>query len=38
MAMWLLARKLVQIQGVMVPAVTAHKFLGVMLDQELNWK
>ena len=25
------------LQGVKVPAVATHKFLGVMLDQELHW-
>ena len=26
------------LQGVKVPAVSMHKFLGVLLDQELRWK
>jgi len=25
------------LQGVKVPAVATHKFLGMMLDQELHW-
>jgi len=26
------------LQGIQVPVVMAHKFLGVILDQELRWK
>jgi len=26
------------LQGVKIPIVIAHKFLGILLDQELQWK
>ena len=26
------------LQGAKIPAVAAHKFLGIMLNQELRWK
>src|SRR5882724_4358832 len=32
------SRRLIYLQGVKVPATTTHKFLGVILDQELCWK
>ena len=33
-----LQRKCLFLWGVKVPAIAMHKFLGVMLDQELCWK
>jgi len=31
-------RCLIFLQGAEIPVITIHKFLGVMLDQELHWK
>src|SRR5882672_3811139 len=33
-----LERKPISLQGIEIPVVMAHKFLGVIFDQELRWK
>jgi len=33
-----LTRKPIYLQGTKIPLVSSHKFLGVILDQELQWK